>query len=206
MPRRYVKVRARRARATLGAWSAARQARSIARRRPAAVRVCWDLDNTLVGSGRLLRNGRQLHEAVVEAGPVPNMLSFFNAITRGLPTADHFILSARPTAMRADTLAWLDDHGLALSGGAICLVPDPMAKPTVWRQLARRGQLVIVDDLSYGHEYPEPESYGALVARATAIASAYVGLEDIARIERDARAVGVVLATVLERLANERRS
>src|SRR5688572_30568704 len=58
-------------------WEAAAavvQARRLLRSHPAAIRVCWDLDNTLVDSGSLLREGRTLQEAIIDARPVPNML------------------------------------------------------------------------------------------------------------------------------------
>src|SRR3954451_5335190 len=96
---------------------AARRAVREIRERPASLRICWDLDNTLVGSGRLLKDGLQLHEAIVDAKPVPNMLAFFDVMRRRFPDAEHIILSARPNAMRAETLAWLEEYGLALSGG-----------------------------------------------------------------------------------------
>jgi hypothetical protein len=189
-----------RLRTRLGVWRAIRQARAAHRDRPVAVRVCWDLDNTLVGSGRLLRDGRQLHEAVVEAGPVPNMLAFFDAMNRWLPDAEHFILSARPNAMRADTLAWLEEHGLLFGGGAICLVPSADAKRLVWKQLAADAQLVIVDDLSYGHEEERPLVYGELAAFARETASVYIGLEDIAQMEADPGAVHPVAQRTSETL------
>jgi hypothetical protein len=174
-----------------------RQARAARRSRPASIRICWDLDNTLVGSGRLLRSGRQLGEAVIEAEPIPNMLGFFEAVRTRLPDAEHFILSARPTGMRADTLAWLDEHGLALHGRAICLVPSADAKRRVWQQLAIGGRLVIVDDLSHGHEGDATVVYDELAAFARATASVYIGLDEIARIEADPDAV----ESVAERMA-----
>jgi len=185
----------------IGVWKAVRQARASRRQHPANIRICWDLDNTLVGSGHLLREGLQLHQAVVEARPVPNMLAFFDAMRLRIPEAEHFILSARPSAMRADTLAWLEEHGLALSGGAICLVPSAEAKRRVWQQLARDGQLVIVDDLSYGHEGEEAFIYDELVAFARRTASVYIGLDDIARIEAEAEAVEPVAERAVEALA-----
>ena len=60
--------------------------------------------------------------------------------------------------MRRDTLVWLQRHGLTPQDGAVCFVPQAKAKVKVWRQLARDGQLVIVDDLSYNHESDSPTS------------------------------------------------
>jgi hypothetical protein len=137
---------------------------------------------------------------VVDAKPVPNMLAFFDAMRRRVPDAQHFILSARPSAMWADTLAWLEEHGLALSGGAICLVPNADAKRRVWQQLARDCQLVIVDDLSYGHERDEAVVYDELAAFARRTASVYIGLDDIARIESDPSAVQSVAERAAEAL------
>jgi hypothetical protein len=197
-------VRARRlARRLRASWVSRRAARWAAREvreRPASIRICWDLDNTLVGSGLLLKRGLRLPEAVVDAKPVPNMLAFFGAMRQRVPDAQHFILSARPSAMRADTLAWLEEHGLALSGGAICLVPSADAKCRVWQQLARDCQLVIVDDLSYGHEEDEAFVYDELAAFARRTASVYIGLDDIARIESDPSAVQSVAERAAEAL------
>lgn len=203
VPRRRVTVRriARGIRTRLGVWRAVSQARTARRQHPATIRICWDLDNTLVGSGRLLKAGLQLHEAVVDAKPVPNMLAFFEAMRRRLPEAEHFILSARPSGMRADTLAWLEEHGLALSGGAVCLVPSAEAKRRVWQQLARDAQLVIVDDLSHGHEGDEAVVYEELAAFARGTASVYVGLNEIARIEADPDAVQSVAERAAHALA-----
>jgi hypothetical protein len=192
---------ARRVRASWVSRQAARWAAREVRERPASIRICWDLDNTLVGSGRLLREGLQLQEAVVDAKPVPNMLAFFDAMRRRFPDAEHFILSARASGMQADTLAWLEEHGLALSGGAICLVPSADAKRGVWQQLARDCQLVIVDDLSYGHEGDEAVVYDELAAFAGRTASVYIGLDEIARIEADPDVVQSVADRAAEALA-----
>ena len=82
-------------------WRAAvLQARNFRGTGPNAVCVCWDLDNTLVASGALLRRGRTLEEAILEAYPVDNMLDFYAAMRMRLPEALHFILSARSASMR----------------------------------------------------------------------------------------------------------
>lgn len=203
MPRRRLTVRgvARNVRKRLGVWRAVRQARAAGRRNPSRIRICWDLDNTLVGSGRLLKEGRLLRQAVVEAQPMPNMLAFFDAMRRHVPEAEHFILSARPNGMRADTLAWLEEHGLALHGGDISLVPSAEAKRRVWQQLAGDGQLVIVDDLSYGHEGEQAVLYHELVAFARETATVYIGLDEIALIEADRGAVDAVAGRAAATLA-----
>jgi hypothetical protein len=141
-----------------------------------------------------------LHEAIVDAKPVPNMLAFFDVMRRQFPDAEHIILSARPSAMRAETLAWLEEHGLALSGGTILLVPSADAKRRVWEQLASDSRLVIVDDLSYGHEGDEPSVYRELVALARRTASVYIGMDDIARIEADPGVVQSVARCAAEAL------
>ena len=68
------------------ALSAVRQARRFGRSHPASVRVCWDLDNTLVDSGRLVHAGTPLREAVIDAEPVPKMLEFYEALERNSRT------------------------------------------------------------------------------------------------------------------------
>jgi hypothetical protein len=162
------------------------------------MRICWDLDNTLVDSGALIRLGKRLEEAVIEAEPVPNMLRFYESIQARLPRADHVILTSRTDVMRVATLAWLARHGLAPAEDAIWFVPDPKAKVKVWLQLARDARLVIIDDLSYNHESARPAVHHDLVERAVRIAAVYVGLEQIAAIQADLRAVERVTSWVIE--------
>ncbi len=183
-----------------GRWAAAaavRQARRLRRAQPDATLVCWDLDNTLVDSGSLLRLGRRLPEAIVEGEPVPNMLAFYAALGDGLSGAGHVILSARTPAMRADTLTWLSRHGLAPADGALWFVPHAAAKVRVWQTLAKAAPLVIVDDLTYDHEAEIPSLYHDLVATARRTAAVYIGVDEIAMIARDPDAVaGIVAETV----------
>ena len=110
----------RRARTWWEVRAALRQARRHSSH-PAPIRVCWDLDNTLVNSGALLRAGHSLRDAIVRADAVPNMLEFFAAVHSTLPDADHFILTARVRAMRRDTETWLLRHGLAQTDAAAVL-------------------------------------------------------------------------------------
>jgi hypothetical protein len=179
-----------------------RQARNCCRANPATVRVSWDLDNTLAGSGMLLRTGIPLQAAIVEAQPMPNMPAFYEALHVRLPEAHHFIVSARTPSMRRDTVAWLARHGFEVDDGAICFVPEVDAKLEVWRQLARDARLVIVDDLSYDHEAVDPSVYEHLVEVAKQIAFIYIGLDRIAEITRSAAAAEAVASEVLEALAS----
>ena len=181
--------------------SAVRQARRFGRSHPASVRVCWDLDNTLVDSGRLIHAGTPLREAVIDAEPVPKMLEFYEALRAKLPDAQHFILSARMSSMRRDTLVWLQRHGLTPQDGAVCFVPQAKAKVKVWRQLARDGQLVIVDDLSYNHESDSPDVYHELVHIAQRTARVYIGLEQIGQIAADSIAVDAAACSTVQALA-----
>src|SRR5215208_3279627 len=174
---------------TWATWSAVKQARKLCQTHPASIRICWDLDNTLANSGALIRIGKRLQDAIVEAEPVPNMVEFYEVMRTGLPNAEHVILSARMRAMRRETLAWLQRYGLAPREGAICFVPYAEAKPKVWQQLARDTRLVIVDDLSYGHEGSSPSTYHDLVEFAKRTACVYIGLEQITRIAADRDAV-----------------
>jgi nucleotide-binding universal stress UspA family protein len=179
------------------------EAREFAKRRRGAVRICWDLDNTLVDSGLLLRAGRTLDEAIVEAPPVPNMASFFRLVEETLPDAEQFVLTARPPRMREATQAWLRQH-VGDVDWDLCLVPDARAKPRVWKHLAKGAQLVIVDDLSYGHE-GEPTVYSDLADWARAAATVYVGQPEIKRIAANEAAVAETAAAVaatLERAQN----
>ena len=175
--------------------AAVAQARAVGGRAPDSVRVCWDLDNTLVDSGSLLKSGKTLAEAIVEAQPVRNMPGFFRALQAALPGSEHFILSVRPPSMRAATRAWLRDH-LGASDWNVCLVPYPESKPKVWRSLGEGGRLVIVDDLSYGHEGERPSVYETLVDSARRLAAAYVGLNEIQRIEGDGREGAIVVQSI----------
>jgi hypothetical protein len=181
-------------------WAAVRQARRTCRSHPAEVRICWDLDNTLADSGSLLRLGKRLQDAVKEAEPVPNMLRFFEAVTTALPRANHIVLTARLGSMRPDTLTWLRRHAIQPSHGAVFLVPYAEAKPRIWRQLARGTRLVIVDDLSRGHESARPIVDWDLVEVARATAAAYLGLDEITQIAADSNNVEKMVSSVVESL------
>ena len=179
-----------------------RHARRLRRAQPGAVVICWDLDNTLVDSGTLLRLGRRLQEAIVEGEPVPNMLAFYSALGDGLPGAGHVILSARTRAMRTETLAWLSRHGLAPAEGALWFVPHAAAKARVWQTLAKAAPLVIVDDLTYDHEAEAPSVYHELVETARQTAVVYIGVDEIARIAADPDAVAGVVAEAVAALGS----
>jgi hypothetical protein len=181
-------------------WAALRRARRFGDADPAKIRVCWDLDNTLANSGALLRTGIKLKDAIVTAEPVANMLTFYARIDELLPEAKHFILSARRRSMRGDTLVWLRHHGLDPEDAAVCFVPYAEVKPRVWEKLARGSKLMIVDDLSYGHEDVQPNIYRELVDLAKQTARVYVGFDEIARIAADADAVDEVAAAAVAAL------
>jgi hypothetical protein len=165
------------------------------------IRICWDLDNTLVDSGRLLRAGERLDDAIVEAEPVSNMLDLYEAMRAELPNAEHFILSARMRGMRRKTVAWLTRHGLSPADAALCFVPYVQAKPKVWQELARDARLVIVDDLSYNHETEQVGIHHDLVDVAERLAFVYIGLDEIAEIARNPTAVGAVVTRTTESVA-----
>lgn len=179
---------------------AIRRARAFRRTHPAPIRVCWDLDNTLVDSGPLLRDGHALTQAIVDAYPVANMPAFYDALHAALPGAAHFILSARPSSTHAHTVDWLARHRVAATADVPCLIPDPHAKPRIWDELARDAQLVIVDDLSFNHEHEELSLYEELAEIAVATASVYVGLDDIGLIADDPDAVGKVVSRITREL------
>ena len=174
--------------------AAVRNARRVRRARPGVVLVCWDLDNTLVDSGSLLRLGRRLEEAIVDAEPVPNMLAFYAALGAGLPDADHVILSARTPAMRTDTQTWLSNHGLATADNLLWFVPNAAAKVRVWQTLAKTAPLVIVDDLTYGHEAETPRVYHDLVETARWTATVYIGVDEISRIAGDPETISKIVS------------
>jgi len=179
---------------------AVKQARRLCQANPAEVRICWDLDNTLADSGSLLKSGLPLREAVKLARPVRNMIAFVEALKAALPDAEHFILTARPSGMRIDTVDWLNQHGLGQSDAAVCLVPTPEAKRKVWKQLAMRSQLIIIDDLSYGHENQQPSSHVGLVDFARRTASVYLGSNEIAQIIANPRAGEEIAASAVKNL------
>jgi hypothetical protein len=174
--------------------------RRIARDFP-RVRVCWDLDNTLVDSGTLLRAGRTLDEAIVEARPVPNMVDLYRTMKSELPESEHVILSARLNNMRAATLAWLELHEVLIDATAVCFVPYASAKPRIWARLARGAMLVIVDDLTYNHESEQVAVHDQLVNAAERLADLYVGIDDIRAIAADATAVGRLVERVRASIA-----
>ena len=157
-----------------------------ARRLRAHTVVCWDLDNTLVDSGALIRAGTPVLGAWVEADPVPGMLEFASALADSLPEAVHVVLSVRTRSVRSATIEWLARHRVTtVSADDVWFVATPAAKTDVWRVLAETSRLVVVDDLGYGHELPEPLVDHRLVAEARRIADAYVGLEEIERVRAD---------------------
>jgi hypothetical protein len=150
-----------------------------------------------VDSGSLIRDGKRLEQAVVEARPVANMLEFYDLVRRRLPDAEHFILSARRRSMRGDTIAWIRRHGLTSRAAAVCFVPYAEAKREVWRQLAQDSQLVIIDDLSYNHESNQPSVYHDLVAAAERTACVYVGLKQIDEISRNSDSMDAAAARII---------
>jgi hypothetical protein len=184
-----------------GIWLAVRQARRSCQSHPAAVRICWDLDNTLADSGSLIRLGKSMQDAVREAEPVRNMLVFFEGMRTAFPDAEHFVLTARVRSMRPDTLAWLRRHGVASRDSAVCFVPHAEAKPRVWRQLARGARLVIIDDLSFEHEAEQPRVYDDLVASAKRTACAYIGIDQIAEIAKTSQAAESAVARLAQVLS-----
>ena len=186
----------RRARTWWEVRAALRQARRHTSH-PAPIRVCWDLDNTLVNSGVLLREGHSLRDAIVRADPVSNMLEFFDVVHSTLPDADHFILTARVRAMRRDTETWLLRHGLAETDAPLCLVPYVDAKKRVWELLARTSRLVIIDDLSFDHEREEPTRNDDLIEMARRVAVVYIGADEIATIACDSQAIEETVSRII---------
>jgi hypothetical protein len=186
----------RRARGWWEVRAALRQARRYSSH-PAPIRVCWDLDNTLVNSGALLREGQSLRDAIVHADPVSNMLELFTALHSTLPDAEHFILTARVRAMRRDTETWLLRHGLARTDAPLCLVPYVDAKKRVWELLARTSRLVIIDDLSFDHEREEPTRNDDLIEMARRVAVVYIGADEIATIACDSQAIEETVSRII---------
>jgi len=140
----------------------------------------------------MLVAGRSLAEAVVEAAPVPNMLELFRTLSDALPEAAHFVLSARPPSMRRATMTWLWRHGVTTSRAVVFFVPTAEAKPRVWAQLGSDALLVIIDDLTHGHESGAPVVYPELVESARRIARVYLGVDDIRCIKADSAGVAAV--------------
>lgn len=178
-------------------WTASRRLRRVR----APVVICWDLDNTLVDTGSLLRAGRPLTEAVAIAEPMPGMLAFVTAVRAALPGAAHVVLSVRTRGMRSDTLAWLHRHDVAIAPAAVCLAPSAESKPVLWRQLAAGARLVVVDDLAHGHETGALRSYDDLVAQAERIADVYLGRADVVAIGGDPDRARTLAGSVADRLA-----
>ena len=174
--------------------AADRQVARHIRTRPARIRVCWDLDNTLVASGELLQAGKRLDEAIVDAEPMPNMLEFISELRARLPDAEHIIVSARRRSMREATSVWLTRYSVPTESGSVCLVPDAGAKSQVWRELARDSALVVIDDLRYNHEGKTLGVYDDLVEAARGLASVYVGYAEIAEIVSDPSAAARIAA------------
>ena len=164
--------------------------------------VCWDLDNTLVDSGALIRDGRPIAQAWIEAVPVPGMLAFAAALRARLAGSAHVVLSVRTGSVRAETLAWLERERFGLAADDLWLVSSPDDKPAVWRTLARNARLIVVDDLMHGHQTAAgPLPYDALVEAARRTADVYVGAEEIARMRADPAEAERHAGEVAERLA-----
>lgn len=177
-----------------------RGVRRYARNCSAEVIVCWDLDNTLVDSGTLLRQGMSLADAIVVASPMSAMLEFYASVSESVKDAQHVVLSARGRALRLATRDWLGRHGLEIADDRIWLVPDARAKLAVWQSLARCARLVIVDDLSFGHEGDVRLPYADLVDAVSELAAVYVGLDDITAVVEDPLAGKRLAGEVAERV------
>lgn len=162
----------------------------------APVVVCWDLDNTLVDSGALIRGGEPAAWAWINAEPVAGMLEFAASLRSALPEAAHVVLSVRPRGLRRETLAWLERNSFAVPGRAVWFVSSADDKPRVWRTLARGGRLVVVDDLTGGHEGPSPRPYDRLVAEAKEVADVYVGADGIGNVQRSPARASALAAEV----------
>lgn len=195
--RRLVSRVGARAHQPLVEYAARNQAVNFCDTHRAQVHICWDLDNTLVNSGALLRDGRTLTEAIIEADPVTNMIDFYDEVRTRLPHAGHFILSARSPSMQGDTMLWCRRHGVTVDEVGLCLVPRPAAKPKIWRRLARSAHLVIVDDLTFKHEEDRPSVYHDLVRHAESIALSYVGFQAISEIAADRTAISTIAQGVV---------
>lgn len=173
--------------------------------REAIAIVSWDLDNTLVDSGSLLRIGRTLDEAISEASPVPNMLRLVEEL-RGIDGWLHVVLTARPRRLATATSAWLERNGLGGATAGVMYVPRAELKVRIWRRLSAAAPLVVVDDLGYGHEHAEPSVHTDLVARVQAVATAYIGAAAISSIAADADAVATAAGSVRGAVASLARS
>ena len=131
---------------------------------------------------------------------MPNMLEFFAAIEARLPEARHVIVTARMGSMRSATSAWLARHGVAVPPAAVCFVPSAVAKEKIWETLAAGAPLLIVDDLTYGHESDEPVSHRELVETASRTARVYIGFEQIAEMSSSRPSVDAIVSRTVELL------
>lgn len=174
-------------------------ARRAARVR-APVIVCWDLDNTLVDSGPLIRTGRSVSQAWLEAGAVPGMLAFAAELRARLVGAAHVVLTVRTRKVRAATAAWLERERFELGADHLWLVGAPEDKAPVWRALRQNAPLVVVDDLTYAHEQAEPLVYEALMEEARQVATVYVGAIEIARVRAEPQQAELLAQDVVEQL------
>jgi hypothetical protein len=144
-----------------------------------------------------------LHEAVPIADPVANMLHFCDELTAALPFANRVFLSARRASLRASTLAWLNVNGVVVDDARVLLVPRVDRKLDVWRMLARRSALVIVDDLCFGHETASIREYVALSEAARSIAAAFVGSSEITALASGAISVETAVRQVVAQVEEE---
>lgn len=166
-------------------WEYRRFCRWVARQSPGRA-LSLDLDNTLVDSGRLLRQGLPLRRAAYEGALITASADLVEELRSRDRELCVFILSARPLGMRAGTRAWLGEQLRASAALPLWLVPEAYDKIRFWREARRYFRnLIIVDDLCYGHESGTPASYLEIVAAAEHYATRYIGREEIENLKRN---------------------
>ena len=173
--------------------------------------VVFDIDNTLADTWRSLVNvdpgeprhysteSSRLHDLPVRAGS----RSLFVKLRQAENTI--VVLSARPVEMYRVSADWLrrnvDNEIGARPELPLVLVRTPYSKVFYWLPLKFfRGPLVVVDDLSYGHEEGRVLYYNSLLSLLAYAEVCHVGfseLEQLNQVNSD-----TVLAKLIERIEN----
>ena len=115
------------------------------------------------------------------------------------------VLSARPTEMYRVTADWLrrnvDNEIGACPELPLVLVRTPYSKVFYWLPLKFfRGPLVVVDDLSYGHEEGQVLYYNALLSLLAYAEVFHIGFSELEQLNQENS--DTVFEKVLERIDN----
>lgn len=138
-----------------------------------------DLDNTLIDTGSLLAKGLSLDEAAKIAQDLPEVVDALSNVRATRPEINVVFLSARPYHLEEITSAWISSRGILRGKDRLFLVPRAKDKIPYWKEIRKKGTLVILDDLTKGQETGKPVPYDDVVLEAKSVADLYCGYEDL---------------------------